>query len=101
MNDTIESSNSIDSTMADIFAVTRDGKEIKVESVEYEIVVERTPIYGRGFIGGPIDYTSRNRRLTTTIYLSSSAFRSLMDTQDFFNIHIRMHGQKYEVIIRN
>jgi hypothetical protein len=99
-NTYVEEGASIDSTNADIWVTTRNGQEIKVLSVEYQLVVEREPIYSFGD-RLPAYFTPRRRRFLSTLYLEPSAFRGIMATQDFFNIHIKPHESKYEVVVPN
>jgi hypothetical protein len=85
--------------MATIYGVTADGEEVPFESVEYDIITERQPIYAAGYRDA-VHYTTRSRRLAVTLYLSSDSFRHVMGDQDFFDIYIRPHETKYEAVIK-
>jgi hypothetical protein len=86
--------DSIDKTMANMYATTEEGKRYDINAVEYSIVRETAPIYT---LGSPMPsyHTRGSKYVSGTLYLPEDTFYALMDSDgDTFTIGIEQDGKE-------
>jgi hypothetical protein len=94
---TEEINDSIDSTMATIYAVFNEER-IPIQSVEYTIKRHREPIYSLGS-SIPMSMVMGQRTIMGTLYLKDESFNKLSDKT--FDIHIETKEESQVILIKD